>query len=55
MKFLIPVTVAILLILTGMHTLLQYMPWEHAMRVVGISMSILAAIGAALYLNPESN
>ena len=54
MRLLLPAIIFVVLIALGMHTLLQHVQWETAMRVMGISMSLLAAIGAAVYLNPES-
>lgn len=50
MKFFFVAFISILLLALSMHTLLQFVSWEVAMRIIGISMSVLAASAAYTFL-----
>ena len=54
MKFLLPVVITIALLALSMHTLLQFIPWEVAMRYIGITISILSAAAGVIYLPKEA-
>lgn len=53
MKAILITIIVLALECLGMHTLLQYMPWESAMRVIGLSMVVIAIIVAVVYLPPS--
>lgn len=50
MRILFPVVLAIILLASLMFNLLHFMPWESAMRIIGIGMSVIALISAVIYL-----
>lgn len=54
MKFLLPVVIAMALLALSMYTLLQFMPWEMAMRYIGIATSIITAVACVIYLPREA-
>ena len=51
MKLLFVLFFSVLLLALSMHTLLQFVHWELAMRIIGVSISIIAFIAALTFLS----